>query len=141
MNKIGCFCGLYMMIVITLFYHNVKRKNLTYFEAGLIEFFCLIFLSTLLSILKYTGFKITEEENHEHPVFVVVYDSMSINRIFHKRKYGSALSRDLFRYHHKKRFLKGIADELMPIAWHPDRYWDWCVPEDKKSELEAWFVK
>ena len=24
----------------------------------------------------------------------------------------------------------------MPIAWHPSRYWDWCVPEDEKEETE-----
>ena len=23
-----------------------------------------------------------------------------------------------------------IKEELIPITWHPDRYWDWCVPED-----------
>ena len=27
-----------------------------------------------------------------------------------------------------------IKDELMPIAWYPSRWWDWCVPEDKKKE-------
>ena len=21
----------------------------------------------------------------------------------------------------------------MPIAWHPSRWWDWCVTEDEKS--------
>ena len=26
--------------------------------------------------------------------------------------------------------------ELMPIAWHPSRWWDWCVPEDEKKETE-----
>ena len=25
-----------------------------------------------------------------------------------------------------------IKKELMPIAWHPDRVMDWCMPEDKK---------
>ena len=23
-------------------------------------------------------------------------------------------------------------EELLPIAWHPDRGMDWCVPEDEK---------
>ena len=27
-----------------------------------------------------------------------------------------------------------IKEELMPIAWHPLRYWGSCVPEDKKEE-------
>ena len=26
-----------------------------------------------------------------------------------------------------------IKQELMPITWHPLRWWDWCVPEDKKK--------
>ena len=28
-----------------------------------------------------------------------------------------------------------IKEELMPVAWHPDRWWNWCVPEDEKQEL------
>ena len=29
-----------------------------------------------------------------------------------------------------------LNEELLPIAWHPSRYWDWCVPEDDKKETE-----
>ena len=29
-----------------------------------------------------------------------------------------------------------IKKELMPTAWHPSRWWDWCVPEDEKKEAE-----
>ena len=29
-----------------------------------------------------------------------------------------------------------IKEELMPIAWHPSRWWDWCVPEEDKKETE-----
>ena len=29
-----------------------------------------------------------------------------------------------------------IKEELMPIAWHPSRYWDWCMSEDKKQDTE-----
>ena len=29
-----------------------------------------------------------------------------------------------------------IKEELMPVAWHPDQWWNWCVPEDEKKELE-----
>ena len=29
-----------------------------------------------------------------------------------------------------------IKKELMPIAWHPSRWWDWCVPEDEKKETK-----
>ena len=34
-----------------------------------------------------------------------------------------------------------IKEELIPVAWYPDRWLDCCVPEDEKRELEAWFVK
>ena len=33
-----------------------------------------------------------------------------------------------------------IKEELMPVAWHPDRCWDWCVPEDEKKKLEKYFA-
>ena len=29
-----------------------------------------------------------------------------------------------------------IEKELMPIAWHPSRWWDWCMSEDEKKETE-----
>ena len=27
-----------------------------------------------------------------------------------------------------------IKKDLMPIAWHPSRWWDWCFSEDEKKE-------
>ena len=33
-----------------------------------------------------------------------------------------------------------IKDELMSIAWHPSRWWDWCVPEDEKKETGKLFL-
>ena len=29
-----------------------------------------------------------------------------------------------------------IKKELLPLAWHPSRWWDLCVPEDDKKETE-----
>ena len=29
-----------------------------------------------------------------------------------------------------------IKKELMPVVWHPSRYWDWCMLEDEKNETE-----
>ena len=29
-----------------------------------------------------------------------------------------------------------MKEEVMPIAWHRSRYWDWCIPEDEKKETE-----
>ena len=29
----------------------------------------------------------------------------------------------------------------MPITWHPSRWWDWCMSEDEKIEIEMIFIK
>ena len=36
---------------------------------------------------------------------------------------------------YKKRKVQkaSIKEELLPITWHPSRYWDWCMSEDKKK--------
>ena len=28
-------------------------------------------------------------------------------------------------------------EELMAIAWHPKRWWDWCLSEDEKKEIDS----
>ena len=28
----------------------------------------------------------------------------------------------------------------MPVAWHPDRWWDWCMSEDEKKQRDPVFV-
>ena len=33
-----------------------------------------------------------------------------------------------------------IKKELMPIAWHPSSWWEWCVPQDEKQETEKLLV-
>ena len=33
-----------------------------------------------------------------------------------------------------------IKEELLPIAFHPSRWWDWCIPEDEKKETEKLFL-
>ena len=39
--------------------------------------------------------------------------------------------------HQKRKTQKAqIKKELMPIAWHPSRYWDWCMSEDEKQVTE-----
>ena len=43
-------------------------------------------------------------------------------------------------YEQRKAQKAKIKEELMPVAWHPDRWWNWCVPEDEKKELEIYFA-
>ena len=35
-------------------------------------------------------------------------------------------------YKKRKAQKASIKDELMPITWHPSRWWDWCISEDEK---------
>ena len=36
--------------------------------------------------------------------------------------------------HQKRKAQKAkIKEKLILIAWHPSRWWDWCVPEDEKK--------
>ena len=44
-----------------------------------------------------------------------------------------AIHNELYQYHHKRRFSKKIGNEVTPIAWHPDRWQDWCLTEDEKK--------
>ena len=39
-------------------------------------------------------------------------------------------------YQKRKAQKAQIRKELMPIAWHPSRCWNWCIPEDEKKETE-----
>ena len=36
---------------------------------------------------------------------------------------------------------KIISEELMPIAWHPKRWWNFCMSEDEKKEVESIFTE
>ena len=29
----------------------------------------------------------------------------------------------------------------MLIAWYPDRWWDWCISEDEKKEIDPMFIE
>ena len=29
----------------------------------------------------------------------------------------------------------------MPAAWHLNRWWDWCMSEDEKKEINAIFIE
>ena len=39
-------------------------------------------------------------------------------------------------YQKRKAQKAKIKEELMPIAWHASRWWDWCVPENKKKKRQ-----
>ena len=39
-----------------------------------------------------------------------------------------------------KAFKEKISKELMPVAWHSTRWWDRCLPGDKKKGIEPVFT-
>ena len=44
---------------------------------------------------------------------------------------------NFFKWYQKRKVQKAsIKEELMPIAWHPSKYWDWCISEDERKETE-----
>ena len=36
---------------------------------------------------------------------------------------------------------KVINEELMPVAWHSERWWDFCVSEEEKKEVDPIFIE
>ena len=40
-----------------------------------------------------------------------------------------------------KAFKKELSEKLMPVALHPSRWWDWCVSEDEKKEIDPTFIE
>ena len=39
-------------------------------------------------------------------------------------------------YKKQKAYKAKMKEGLLPFAWHPSRWWDWCVFEDEKKERE-----
>ena len=38
-------------------------------------------------------------------------------------------------YKKRKTQKRKIKEELLSIAQHPSRWWDWCMPRDEKKEI------
>ena len=36
---------------------------------------------------------------------------------------------------------KKISKELMPLVWHPKIWWNFCISEDEKKEIEQTFTE
>ena len=36
---------------------------------------------------------------------------------------------------------KKVIEELIPVALHPKRWWNYCMSEDEKNEIEAIFTE
>ena len=45
------------------------------------------------------------------------------------------------KFEKPKTLKKIISEELMPIAWHFNRQWDWCMSENEKIEIDPIFME
>ena len=43
-------------------------------------------------------------------------------------------------YQKRKAQKAQIEKELMPTAWYPLRWWDWCVPKDEEKGTEKFWT-
>ena len=106
-------------------------------DATDISFICIFIIFVFLfGFWLCLSFKKNKVEDLENGVLIIIDPGNGWYESLHKRKYGKALETELFRWHHKKKYQMGIEDELMPVAWHPSRYWDWCMDEDEKKTAE-----
>ena len=45
------------------------------------------------------------------------------------------------KFEKRKELKKKISEELTPVAWHHNRWWNFSVPEDAKKEREPIFTE
>ena len=38
-----------------------------------------------------------------------------------------------------KELKKELNEELMPVSWHSNRWWDWCMSVDEKKGIDPFF--
>ena len=92
------------------------------------------FVSALLSITNYNYRECLEEEYYDMDDdffndFII--DSMEI-----------IIYTDAYKILHKQKFLKDLHDEIMGIAWHPNRFQEWCLDtEELKGLKERWVME
>ena len=41
----------------------------------------------------------------------------------------------------RKALKKETNEEMMLVAWHPNRWWNFCIPEDETKEIEPIFLE
>ena len=69
-----------------------------------------------------------------HPETFHYYDGYWVNN-------DGAIKQHNEESHQKHKAQKAqIKKELMRVAWHPSKWWDWCVPEDEKGDTANCFA-
>ena len=47
----------------------------------------------------------------------------------------------LLAWHIKSEKHKALKKELMPVAWHPERRYNFCMSKDEKKEIDPIFIE
>ena len=67
-------------------------------------------------------------------------NNVNLGNNFDKDDPGTIIHIRLFAWHikfEKCETLKiMISEELMPIAWHPERWWNFCMSGDEEKEIK-----
>ena len=45
------------------------------------------------------------------------------------------------KFEKRKALKKELNEGLMPVAWHQIRWWDWCMSENEKKEIDPMFIE
>ena len=64
------------------------------------------------------------------------YDKVNPDTIIHVRHLAWYI-----KFEKRKALKKKLNEELMPIAWHPKRWLNFCMSEDEKKETELIFAE
>ena len=45
------------------------------------------------------------------------------------------------KFEKRKALKREFNEELMPVTWHPKRWWNFSVPEDEQKEIKPIFTE
>ena len=45
------------------------------------------------------------------------------------------------KFEKREKLKKELGEELILLAWHPKRWWNFCISEDEKKETEPIFTE
>ena len=99
-------------------------ENILYFNEGSGD---VVFNCNGMGILNLDLNNINRDNNFDEddPVTIVLIRLLSWHIKFEKRE----------------ELKKELNKELISIAWHPNKWCDWCISEDEKKEIDPMFIE
>ena len=70
------------------------------------------------------------------PDWFVASEQLNLWRDYHCPYHNNEMIKWYEGYKKQKVQKAEIKEEVIPIAWHPSRWYDWCISEDEKKETE-----